>query len=224
MNPTNESLPSLPQPMDRRTAIKWMLTAASATMLAGSGFAADGALTSIPVANGYGTDPDLLKTYKPGDVWPLTLTEDQRLTAAVLCDTIIPADAQGPSASAVRVHEFIDEWVSAPYPGHANDRKLIIDGLAWIDAESQKRFGNRFANLVLRQKNQICDDICYEPEAKPEFKTAARFFKRFRDLTAGGYYTTPEGMKDIGYVGNVALERFDGPPPEVLKKLGLAAS
>lgn len=224
MNPTKESLPSLPQPMDRRTAIKWMLTAASATMLAGSSFAADGALTSIPVANGYGTDPDLLKTYKPGDVWPLTLTEDQRLTTAVLCDTIIPADAQGPSASAVRVHEFIDEWVSAPYPGHDDDRKLIVEGLAWIEAESQKRFGNRFANLVLRQKNRICDDICYEPEAKPEFKTAARFFKRFRDLTAGGYYTTPEGMKDIGYVGNVALERFDGPPPEVLKKLGLAAS
>jgi hypothetical protein len=29
-------------------------------------------------------------------------------------------------------------------------------------------------------------------------------------------------MKDIGYVGNVALEKFEGPPPEVLKKLGLA--
>ena len=29
-------------------------------------------------------------------------------------------------------------------------------------------------------------------------------------------------MKDIGYVGNVALASFDGPPPEVLKHLGLA--
>ena len=27
-------------------------------------------------------------------------------------------------------------------------------------------------------------------------------------------------MKDIGYVGNVPLEKFDGPPPEVLKKAG----
>ena len=98
----------------------------------------------------------------------------------------------------------------------------ITIGLAWIEAESQKRFGSEFGNLVARQKNAICDDICFEPEAKPAFKKAAHFFKRFRDLTAGGYYTTPEGMKDVGYVGNVALEKFEGPPPEVLQKLGLA--
>jgi len=29
-------------------------------------------------------------------------------------------------------------------------------------------------------------------------------------------------MKDIGYVGNVPLTTFDGPPREVLKRLGLA--
>ena len=59
-------------------------------------------------------------------------------------------------------------------------------------------------------------------KATPEFQPAARFFKRFRDLTAGGFYTTPEGMKDIGYTGNVPLPEFAGPPPEVLAKLGLA--
>jgi hypothetical protein len=29
-------------------------------------------------------------------------------------------------------------------------------------------------------------------------------------------------MKDIGYVGNVSLDKFDGPPKAVLKKVGLA--
>ena len=76
-------------------------------------------------------------------------------------------------------------------------------------------------NLVARQKTAICDDICYAPNAKPEFRQAAQFFRKFRDLTSGGYYSTPEGMKDIGYVGNVAMEKFEGPPPEVLKQLGL---
>jgi len=94
--------------------------------------------------------------------------------------------------------------------------------LAWLDTESQRRFGNDFTNLVLGQQRTICDDICHAPDAKPDFKKAARFFAKFRDLTAGGFYTTPEGMKDIGYVGNVALASFDGPPPEALKKLGLA--
>jgi hypothetical protein len=50
----------------------------------------------------------------------------------------------------------------------------------------------------------------------------ARFFDMVRDLTATGFYTTVEGMRDIGYVGNTPLDRFDGPPPEVLRRLGLA--
>ena len=37
----------------------------------------------------------------------------------------------------------------------------------------------------------------------------------------GGYYTTDTGTKDVGYVGNVALSTFDGPPTEVLEKLGI---
>ena len=74
----------------------------------------------------------------------------------------------------------------------------------------------------LRAGGAVTVDNTYAPDAKPEFRTAARFFARFRDLCASGYYTTPAGMKDIGYVGNVALERFDGPPPEVRRKLGLS--
>ena len=47
------------------------------------------------------------------------------------------------------------------------------------------------------------------------------FFARYRDLTVGGFYSTPAGHQDLGYIGNVALPRFDGPPPELLRKLGL---
>jgi len=40
-------------------------------------------------------------------------------------------------------------------------------------------------------------------------------------LTAGGFYTTPAGRKDLDYVGNVPLTRFDGPPAALLVALGL---
>ena len=117
---------------------------------------------------------------------------------------------------------FLDEGISAPYPGHAQDRTLILAGLTWIDAESQRRRQTDFASLVLRQENALGEDIGLVVRAEPEFKIAAQFLKRFRDLTAGGFYTTPEGMKDIGYVANVPLAAFDGPPPAALKKPGLA--
>ncbi|MEO7414427.1 MAG: gluconate 2-dehydrogenase subunit 3 family protein [Opitutaceae bacterium] len=215
--------------MDRRAAIKWMLTAAASAALldhtGGKAAAAEAGASATPVlpaAKGYGTDPDLLRTYKPGDLWPLTFTPKQRQTAAALCDVIIPADAKSPSAGSLGVHDFIDEWISAPYTAHERDRTIIVPGLDWIDAESQRRFQQSFTNTIASQKRAICDDICFTPNAKPEFQTAARFFTRFRDLTGGGFYTTPEGMKDIGYTGNVALSAFPGPPPEVLKQLGLA--
>ena len=211
-----------PSRMDRRTAIKWMLTAAASAALADEQLFGAAADTPAGRAVGYGTDPDLIKTYKPGDLWSLTFTDGQRRTAVALCDTILPDDGRSPAASAVGVPEFIDEWISAPYPGHDRDRGLILEGLAWIEEESQRRFGSDFASLILRQKNILCEDISHVATAAPDKKKAAQFFKRYRDLTAGGYYTTPEGMKDIGYVGNVPLASFDGPPPEVLRKLGLA--
>lgn len=226
---------SLPPRPDRRTAIKWMLAAAASTTVLSQlshgattpatppvATAAGAPATPPPAAAGYGSDPDLVKTYKPGDLWPLTFTDAQRATAAALCAVIIPADATSPSAAALAVHDFIDEWISAPYHDQARDRPVILDGLAWIDAEAQRRFARNFAALTGSEQTAICDDICFAPKAAPAFVHAAPFFARFRDLTAGGFYTTPQGMADIGYVGNLPLATFDGPTPEVLQKLGLA--
>jgi len=102
------------------------------------------------------------------------------------------------------------------------DLVRVCGWLAWLNTESLERFGKGFTALTADQRTQICDDICYLPKARPEFQAAARFFDLVRDLTATGFYTTDAGMRDIQYIGNVALPRFDGPPPEVLKHLGLA--
>jgi hypothetical protein len=172
-------------------------------------------------ATGYGSDPDLLKRYKAGEVWPLVLTPAQRHTVTALCDVIIPADDHSPSASAVGVVDFLDEWVSAPYPRQQHDRTLIEEGLAWLDTESTRRFATEFAAAKLADQAALCDDICDVAKATEPFAGAATFFARFRDLTAGGFYTTPVGFRDIGYMGNVPLRQFEGPPREVLRQLGL---
>jgi hypothetical protein len=221
-----------PPRVDRRTTIKWVLAAASSMPLLGprrsvadvpaSTAALPAPAPAAPASNGYGTDPRLLATYRPGDVWPLTLSVAERRTATTLCDVVIPADATSASASAVGVVDFIDEWISAPYPAQQRDRALVLGGLAWLDAESNRRFGDDFASLATAQQHAICDDICYAPRAAAAFAEAASFFARYRDLTAGGFYTTPEGTKDLNFVGNTPLTSFDGPPLEVLRRVGLA--
>lgn len=229
--------PPSPGAISRREAVKWMLTAAaSVTWLHPSLLAADpsragespaepqpGAdpFAPLPPRAGYGRDPDLTKTYQPGEVWPLTFSPEQKRTAAALCALIIPGDEHSPGAADVGVPAFIDEWISAPYPGHGDNRVTILKGFSWLDAEARRRFSRVFADLTEAQAREICDEICYVPKAKAANLEAAGFFSMYRNLTAGGFYTSPEGMKDLGYVGNTPQISFEGPPESALRQVGL---
>ncbi len=183
---------------------------------------ADGSeiLANAPRTGPRGTpsDPDLLHPKKD---WPRLLTAGELATLTVLCDTIIPADDHGPAASAAGVPAWINEYVSHPSDGSKRDLVRVRGGLAWLDAESKQRFAKSFRTLTMAERHQICDDICFLPNAKSGFKAAARFFDLVRDLSSSGYYSSDAGMKDLRYIGNVALPKFDGPPPEVLRHLGL---
>ena len=219
--------------MDRREALKVItLAAASAALAEGLAPAVVDAQQPVvagpkpravavpPKAGPRGTmtDPDLLNAKAN---WPRLLSAAELVTLSALCDMIIPADDKSPSASTVGVPAYINEYVSAPYDWAERALVRVRGGLTWIDVESGKRFGKRFSAATTTERTQICDDICFLPKAKPEFQAASRFFDQIRDLTASGFYTTDAGMKDLQYIGNVPLAKFDGPPPEVLRKLGL---
>jgi len=206
--------------LSRREAIRWVMAATASTAFFGAQtwHAAAGPVTAKP----YGTDPILTEVYDPGAFWPLTLDPAQRRTLTTLCDLIIPADEKSPSAAQVGVPDFVDEWISAPYPRQQGDRGPALEGLKWLQDESQKRFKQDFSDLSEEQRNQIADDVCSLQSAKPELRPAAQWFALLRSLIVGGFYTTPAGMKDIGYIGNVALPEFPEAPPEVLEKLGLS--
>jgi hypothetical protein len=219
--------------MDRRHALKVMAIAASTPVIAscGSGDSAVGEAhggsaaapspSSNPRAAGTAWDPDLIAPSVP---WARTLSQDELASLAVLCDVILPADERSPAASALGAHDFIDEWVSAPYEGNQRDSVLVRGGLIWLDREAASRFGGgtRFRDLTTDQHTAICDDICYRPDAAEGLDFAARFFDRVRDLTATAFWTTRQGMDDLQYVGNVPLPGWDPPPPEVLRHIGLA--
>lgn len=205
-------------PIDRRTTIKWML-AASAALQAPSLSFAD--VAAKAASAGYGKDPRLTVDYKPGDLWPLTLSAAQRKAASVLCDLIIPAEGDVPAASAFGVVDFIDEWISSPYDTGGSDRATIVEGLNWLDDFSRSKFGAEFAGASATQRTSLCDELIASP-VKAGLEKPGAFFLRFRDLTAVGFFTTPIGMKDLGYRGNVPLASYDGPPKEVLEKIGMA--
>lgn len=178
----------------------------------------------IPDATGYGTDPDLSSPVVP---WSRTMTTAQLETSAALCDFILPADVQSPAASEVGVHDFIDEWVSAPYPQQQRDRQIILGGLEWLERQSRTRFNTSFASAAEADATALLDNIAYADSAAADL---GNFFERFRYLAVGAFYTTEAGTDDIGYIGNVPIGgNYPGPSDEamahlagVLEQLGLS--
>src|SRR5882762_4705419 len=94
---------------------------------------------------------------------------------------------------------------------HLSRRTARLSSRDWMNAEATQRFGKEFADLNETEQHAVCDDICYKPKVKPAFAKAAEFFTRYRDLTAGGFYSTLAGRKDLSDIGNVPLSTFDGP-------------
>jgi hypothetical protein len=217
--------------IDRRTTLRWLMAAMTAGPLAACGESPSPFRWTAPqplAGAGYGRDPNLLEPSAP---WPLTLTGDQRFALAALTDLILPADGDAPAASAVGVPDFIDEWVSAPYPDQQKDRALIVPGLGWLDAEAKTRFGGTFGEIDAASRAAIADDVAYRDRVKPGLEQPAAFFARVRALTMGAWFTSAEGWRYLGYLGNTpAKGDYAGPPPEaiahlrgVLAGMGLAA-
>lgn len=220
--------------INRRDSLQWLGSMVSVVVVGGVVVACDTPEPELPsVKQGsdwpdlkfepitgpkYGQDPDLVNPITP---WPRTLTEDQLNLTARLCDIICPRDNGGPSATEVGVPEVIDEWVSAPYASQQNHRVLILNGFQWLDDEAQRRFGLKFLASSDIQQIAIIDDIAFSEKASDAvFEHAVLFFERMRNLTLGGYFTSPEGKEDLGYMGNVAIVGdYPGPTQEAQQHL-----
>jgi hypothetical protein len=199
--------------IDRRTALAWIGVVGAATAV-GAGVVVYGPkMGGERITRGYGTDPKLAKPEKAP--WSRIMIPAQLQTAAILTDFILPASGSAPSASSLGIPDFVDEWVSAPYPDQLKDRPIILNGLNALSTRVLK------ADAAARTAALSALQVSTDPAAHA-------FWKKFRRLTIGAYYTTPEGFKDVGYIGNVPRTSDPGPSAEVkavldreLKKLGL---
>lgn len=212
--------------ISRREVLQWIAASVAisdVSFLSESSFAKTSEIKGgAPKSVGYGTDPRVAGIYNPGDFWPLILDGPQLKTVTLLADLFFPEDYLGPAASAVQVPAYINEWVSAPYPQQLHDREIVLEGLRWLENEAQTRFRKSFNEVATQETIGILNDIRTSVAPKAENRIGTRFFFCFRNIAAGAYYRTQEGWKALGYVGNTPSQAFDGPPQEVLDRLGLA--
>ena len=147
--------------------------------------------------------------------------DHQWQTVHVLCNLIIPADEHSGSATDAGVPEFIDDWLLFRKVEDGNDdlSAQIQGGLAWLDREAMQLSGKNFADAAPAQQTQILDRIAWPERAAADVHPWVRFFSRFRDLTVGGFFSSKIGVKDLPYLGNVAVEEWKGCDPAVWAKI-----
>jgi Gluconate 2-dehydrogenase subunit 3 len=141
----------------RRVALQW-LAAASMTSTLPWYTRADGTTIAAfqPTANGFGTDPDLNHPVIP---WRRIMEPHQLQQTAVLGDLILPDSTTAPAPSALGIPDFVDEWVSAPYPEQLEDRKTILEGLRWMDAEASRRWQRSFLEIDEQSRQRVVAEI-----------------------------------------------------------------
>ena len=148
---------------------------------------------------------------------PKFFTAHELATVTVLVDLIIPRDERSGSATDAGVPQFMD-FMMIDQP----QRQIAMrGGLALVDRLSVDRFGKRFVSGADQQRRQILDEIAYTSNPDPGLSHAIAFFSSFRDLTAGGFWSTKMGVQDLQYQGNTFVAEWEGCPDAALTKLGV---
>ena len=149
---------------------------------------------------------------------PKFFTAHELATVTVLVDLIIPRDERSGSATDAGVPQFMDFMMI----DQATRQTAMRGGLAWLDAECDRRFDKTFLACADADRRAVLDDISWPRRTtKPGLAYGVTFFSSFRDLTASGFFTSKMGMADLEYIGNTFVPEFTGCPPAWLKKLGV---
>jgi gluconate 2-dehydrogenase subunit 3-like protein len=168
---------------------------------------------------------------------PKFFTPREWETVRALVDLIIPRDERSGSATEAGVPEFMDFLMMDPEE-EVRTREwrqtAMRGGLAWIDRESRRRSGKTFVEAAAAERTALLDDIAYskpgaeddEDEVDPRdgrirLRHGPSFFNSFRDLTAAGFWSSKMGVADLGYIGNAFVAKWEGPPLEVRRKIGV---
>jgi len=145
---------------------------------------------------------------------PKALTQHEFDTLRKLSEIIVPGATKGGTA------EFVDLLSSQ------NPEMLAIftGGLGWLDIAMKRTYQLSFLAAKPEQHTAMLDKIAYKKNETPDLAAGIRFFVWARRLAVDAYYTSPAGIKELGYMGNKGMKEFTVPQEAIdyaVKRSGL---
>lgn len=130
----------------------------------------------------------------------------QYRTMRTLGDLIMPADDHSPAASEAGAAEFIDFLCSR----NTELAEIFDGGLAWMDDYMRRKYSADFLAAKPAQQTALLD-LAYGEPVSVDVAPGQLFFNWARRMVVDAYYTSPAGVKDLGFVGNVVRSEFSVP-------------
>jgi hypothetical protein len=210
-----------PEQVSRRGALKRIAGAFFAAGLAGEISTADAQHVHAAAASLKGALGEYKRQF---------LTEHEWKTVSRLAELIVPADAGGGSAVDAGAPEFIDLLCSQ----NAKLGEIYTGGISWLDATMRDRYGKELVDAEEKEQTGMLDALVREERAigsrqtgsgdgpysefrdyqawdRPTMGAGVEFFDWVRKMSVDAYYTSPIGLKDVGYVGNGAYSEYTVP-------------
>ncbi len=132
-------------------------------------------------------------------------------TLRKLADIIIPKDDHSAGASDAGAAEYIDLLASRSPELAA----IFNGGFSWVDSYMRKTHEVDFLTSKPDQQTALLDKLAYQKNYTPETAPGVPFWTWVRNMVVDAYYTSPVGVKDIGYMGNGAMSTFSVPKEAV---------
>ena len=150
-------------------------------------------------------EPEPVATYTPQFFNP-----DEFHTVEILAAMIIPTD-DAPGAKEAQVANYIDFVIFSAAEFEPLLQKQWIDGLAFIQRESQRQFGKSFREVAEAERVKLLTDMS-APERDPkEQHEGFAFFSVLKDMTVEGFYTSKIGLINVlDYQGMNYMPDFPG--------------
>ena len=145
------------------------------------------------------------------DWTPVFLNAQQNETLTALAEVIIPT-TDTPGAKAAFVNRFLDLVLSA-LP--AETQQEFLSSLAWFDAGARERYMAAFANLPDTDVQDFLNLVAWPHTHSRWGATDSNFdghehFERMKTWIAAAYYSSPIGLRELGWDGWPARGVFQG--------------
>jgi len=201
--------------VSRRGALKYFgLLAASA---AGREFLASWLPIPVASANGqndlatiHGMKHSRADAQPTAKYVPQFFKPEQFATVNLLAEMILPTDDE-PGANEAKVADYIDFVVFSAREFEPSMQREWIEGLTFLDKESQKQFGKSFHAASATDRVRLLTEMSLPERDPTAHHEGYTFFRLVKDMTIEGFYTSKVGLIDVlNYQGMNYMADFPG--------------